>query len=60
MAFVAGLEAHLRMISTEAKRKYPIAKDAAKRAMFQGQIINTSRSALSFSFLVSFQILVQE
>ncbi len=26
----------------------------------QGQIINTSRSALSLSFLVSFQLLVQE
>ncbi|KAH9544701.1 hypothetical protein CY35_12G009100 [Sphagnum magellanicum] len=35
MAFVAGLEAHLRMISTEATRKYPIVKDAAERAMFK-------------------------
>lgn len=35
MAFVAGLEAHLRMISTEAKCKYSIVKDAAERAMFK-------------------------
>ncbi|CAK9223470.1 unnamed protein product [Sphagnum troendelagicum] len=35
MAFVADLEAHLRMISTEATRKYPIVKDAAERAMFK-------------------------
>jgi hypothetical protein len=35
MAFVVGLEAHLRMISTEATREYPIVEDAAERAMFK-------------------------
>ncbi|KAH9549091.1 hypothetical protein CY35_10G001400 [Sphagnum magellanicum] len=39
MAFVAGLEAHLRMISTEATRKYPIVKDAAERAMFKVRLL---------------------
>ncbi|KAH9544706.1 hypothetical protein CY35_12G009100 [Sphagnum magellanicum] len=42
MAFVAGLEAHLRMISTEATRKYPIVKDAAERAMFKVQLLSST------------------
>ncbi|KAH8954224.1 hypothetical protein BDL97_08G068500 [Sphagnum fallax] len=43
MAFVAGLEAHLRMISTEAKCKYPIVKDAAERAMFKVRLLSSTR-----------------
>jgi hypothetical protein len=42
MAFVAGLEAHLRMISTEATRKYPIVKDAAERAMFKVRLLSST------------------
>ncbi|KAH8913148.1 hypothetical protein BDL97_U03800 [Sphagnum fallax] len=43
MAFVAGLEAHLRMISTEAKCKCPIVKDAAERAMFKVRLLSNTR-----------------
>jgi len=43
MAFVAGLEAHLRMISTEAKCKYSIVKDAAERAVFKVRLLSSTR-----------------
>lgn len=35
MALVASLEADLRMLAAEARRKYPIVKDAADRSIFK-------------------------
>uniref|UniRef100_M4DVQ9 Protein MON2 homolog n=1 Tax=Brassica campestris TaxID=3711 RepID=M4DVQ9_BRACM len=44
MALVAALEADLRALSAEARRRYPAVKDGAEHAILKGEVLDSSNA----------------